>query len=390
MTRGRAGIAMRHWIVGHIGGLSTAIVASVWLVHGLFNKLLHFSPRHLLIVQSVPGLAGSRGEVVLTAVGLFEVGIALWVLSGWAAGICAAVQTVALLSMNVVELSVARSLLLWPAGLIPINLIFLALAWVAATSRPANIFVRLRRHPVAVKARFRHCLTLTYALPPEVLRPLLSPGLELDTYDGYAFVAVALVQTESLRPALLPAPLGQNFFLAGYRIFTTFTPPGGKAIRGLRILRSDADRSGMVVGGNLLTHYNYHRCDASVEASSARMHFSVRTADGLGSLEVTADRSSETLPAGSAFWSMRDARRYAGPLLFTFDYEPETDSIITIRATRTNWQPAPVAVDVGRISFFEQPPFNLCTPTLAAAFYVHDVDYRWERGLRYALAGRKE
>lgn len=371
-----------------LGRLSTIVVATVWLVHGLFNKLLHFSPRHLQIVQSVPGLAGSRGQLVLTAVGLCEVGIAVWVWSGWTAGICATVQTVFLLSMNVVELSVARPLLLWPAGLIPINLAFLGLAWVAAGCRTAGVFTKLRRHPIAVKAHFRHCLTLTYALPPDVVRPLLPPGLELDTYEGYALLAVALVQTKSLRPALAPATLGQDFFLAGYRIFTKFTPPGGAALRGLRILRSDTDRLGMVVGGNLLTHYNYHRCDASVELWSSCIHFSVRSTDGLGSLEITADRSNNGLPAGSIFWSVRDARRFAGPMPFTFDYERETDSIIAIRATRTNWRPAPVSVDVRRISFFEQPPFNRCTPTLAAAFYVHDIDYRWERGVLYELGHR--
>jgi len=429
--RDRAGV--REWIVRRIGRWSTFMVAAVWLVHGLLNKLLHFSPRHLQIVQSVPGLAGSRGELVLTAVGMCEVAIAVWVVSGWAATVCAAVQTVFLLSMNIVELSVARSLLLWPAGLVPINLAFLAVAWVAASSRqhatnhseglrPSDSLTRslagtpqaplrsrgltrllvrprsfglemtsrLRRHPIAIEAHFRHCLTLTYAVRPNVLRSLLAPGLELDTYDGHAFVAVALVQTESLRPALLPAALGQDFFLAGYRIFTTFTGRGGKAVRGLRILRSDADRAGMVIGGNLLTHYNYHRCEASCDPSGARIHFSVRTADGLGSLEVTADRSREALPVGSVFWSLRDARRFAGPLLFTFDYERETDSIIAIRATRTNWQPTPVSVDVRRISFFEQAPFNRCAPMLAAAFYVHDVDYRWERGVRYALGERKE
>ena len=388
--------AISHWTARilnraarHIAWFSTSIVASVWLGHGLLNKLLHFSPRHLQIVQSVPGLAGSRGEAVLTAIGLCEVGIAVWVLSGWAAGVSAAVQTVALLSMNVVELSFARPLLLWSAGLIPINLAFLGLAWVAASSREsATVFTKLRRHPIAVRAHFRHCLALTYALPPDVLRPLLPPGLELDTYDGYGFLAVALVQTESLRPALLPAALGQNFFLAGYRIFTTFTPRGGKTMRGLRILRSDADRSVMIVGGNLLTHYNYHRCEASIDTSSACLHFSVQTADDLGSLDVTADRSKETLPAGSPFWSARDARRFAGPLLFTFDYERETNSIIAIRATRTNWQPAPVAADVRRIAFFDRPEFTGCTPILAAAFYVHDVDYRWERGVRYRLDGR--
>lgn len=388
---GHGAAAVIDRVARRAGRLPTIVVASVWLVHGLFNKLLHGSPRHLQIVQSVPGLAGSRGELVLTIVGMCEVGIAVWVVSGSAAIVCASVQTVFLLSMNVVELSVARSLLLWPAGLIPINLAFLGVAWIGASRRPsATVFTRLRRHPIAVEAHFRHCLTLTYALSPDVLRPLLPPGLELDTYDGYAFVAVALVQTESLRPAVLPAALGQNFFLAGYRIFTTFTPTGGKTMRGLRILRSDADRSGMVAGGNLLTHYNYHHCGASVDDSWPCIHFSVRTDDGRGSLEVTADRSNEMLPAGSAFWSLRDARRFAGPLLFTFDYERETNSIIAIRATRTNWRPAPISVDVRRISFFEQPPFNGCTPTLAAAFYVHDVDYRWERGARYALGDGKE
>ena len=37
-------------------------VAGVWLVHGVYNKLLGGSPRHLAIIQSVPGLAGADGS----------------------------------------------------------------------------------------------------------------------------------------------------------------------------------------------------------------------------------------------------------------------------------------------------------------------------------------
>src|SRR5687767_10901330 len=96
------------------GSFATVAVASVWLIHGVYHKLLHGSPRHLAIVQSVPGLDGAAGERVLTAVGVFELGVALWVLSAWLPLLCAAVQTTALLAMNVVELSVARDLLLWP------------------------------------------------------------------------------------------------------------------------------------------------------------------------------------------------------------------------------------------------------------------------------------
>ena len=58
----------------------------------------------------------------------------------------------------------------------------------------------LRRHPLPVRAFFRHCLVLTYAFPERVLVPLLPPGLTLDSYQGLGFLAIAMVQTEGLRP----------------------------------------------------------------------------------------------------------------------------------------------------------------------------------------------
>ena len=357
-------------------------VAGVWLLHGLYNKLLGGSARHLAIVQSVPGLDGVTGERVLTAVGIGEVAIALWVLSGWRPRLCAATQTAALVSMNLLELRFARDLLLWPAGLLPLNLAFLALAWSVADPQTfGRLRARLRRHPFPIVAHFRHAFTLTYAVPEETLRPLLPPGLELETVAGHGFVAVALVQTEALRPAGLPAAVGQDFFLAGYRIFTTLRTPGGRRLRGLRILRSDADRVAMVSAGNLLTHYNYPRCSSSVEATGDRIRIDVSTADRTGDLRLTADLRRPALPKGSPFATLREARRFAGPLPFTFDFEPETHAIIAIQAKRAGWRPEAVSVDVDHLTFFDQPAFAGCTPVLAAAFHVADIDYRWERGV---------
>jgi uncharacterized protein YqjF (DUF2071 family) len=255
-----------------------------------------------------------------------------------------------------------------------------------AAWRAPSLLARLRRHPIPIQAHLQDCLTLTYALPPHVLCRLLPPGLELETSGGFGFVAVALVQTRSLRPAWLPKRLGQDFFLAGYRVFARFHPHDGHAIRGLRILRSDADRALMVAGGNLLTHYNYHRCDANIESCPHRIHLTVHTPDHVGDLEVIADLETAALPTGSPFATVREARRFAGPLPFTFDYEQETHAIIAIKATRTNWRPAPVSVDVQHIAFFDQPVFDECTPILAAAFHVTGIDYRWERGVRHALS----
>src|SRR5262245_22644797 len=186
-----------------------ALVASVWLVHGLYHKLMRGSPRHLAIVQSVPGLAGTRGARALTAIGWGEVAIAIWVLSGWRPVLCAATQTTALFSMNALELTYARRLLLVPAGLVPLTAGFLALGWLAAgaplgvaltavaaacASAVPHLLPRLRRHPIPIEAGLEDCVTLTFALPPSVLRPLLPPGLELETFGGLGYVAVALVR----------------------------------------------------------------------------------------------------------------------------------------------------------------------------------------------------
>jgi len=59
--------------------------------------------------------------------------------------------------------------------------------------------------------------------------------------------------------------------------------------------------------------------------------------------------------------------------------------MVKIPATRTTWLPAPVAVDVRRLAFFDQPIFRGCRPVLAAAFHVADIDYRWGRGVRHAI-----
>jgi Uncharacterized conserved protein (COG2071) len=239
---------------------------------------------------------------------------------------------------------------------------------------------RLRRHPVPIVARFRHSLVLTYAFPGELLRPILPPGLVLDTLDDWGFAAVALVQTERLRPSFVPARLGRNFFLSGYRIFVRLA--GRPSLRGLYILRSDADRRSMVLLGNLLTHYHYRLAKLSVTERPGELEIEVLTPNAEADLHLLADLESRPgpLPAGSPFRTLDEARRFAGPLPHTFDYEASTRSLVVVRATRAAWNPQPLRVDVRRATFFDGEPFRGVEPVLANAFHVAGVDYRWERG----------
>lgn len=241
----------------------------------------------------------------------------------------------------------------------------------------------LRRHPLPIVAHFRHCLVLTYAFPEEVLAPLLPPGLTLDMYERNAFLAIALVQTEGLRPAGAPAALGQDFFLTGYRIFARMRTRSGRRLRGLRILRSDTDKELMALAGNLLTHYNYAQCEVGLDEHGGTLAVRITTPRGEADLDVVADLGSKPapLPSGSPFPDLRTARRFAGPLPYTFDYERETHSIVRIEGVRSRWDPQPVKVEVRRCTFLDRPPFAGAAPRLANAFHLQDVPYRWERGI---------
>ncbi len=240
----------------------------------------------------------------------------------------------------------------------------------------------LKRHPVPVTAFFRHSLVLTYALPPATLEPLLPPGLALDTHHGFGFVAIAMVQTESLRPAFCPKWMGQDFFLSGYRIFARFKTKAGRTFRGLRILRSDTNSRLMAFFGNCLTHYNYRLASVALCEADHHLEIQIRTPNHEADLRVTADLgdSAAAPPPGSPFGNLHEARLFAGPLPFTFDYERQTHSIVIIEGVRQLWKPQPVHVQVSQNTFFNHAPFGSDRPVLANAFYVRNVPYLWKRG----------
>ncbi len=241
----------------------------------------------------------------------------------------------------------------------------------------------IQRHPVPIEAFFRYSLVLTYAFPEAVLKPLLPSGLMLDTYEGDGFLAIALVQTEQLRPAGLPAFLGRNFFLSGYRIFCRFQRTDGKVLRGLRILRSDTDSGLMAFVGNLLTHYHYRKCLVETRRTQTELAINIRTPRGEADLSLFADLGSilNSPPAGSPFPDLPTARHFAGPLPYTFDFEPESGSMVIIEGVRQHWLPKPISVRVDHCGFLDRPPFQGTVPRLANSFLVENVPYRWKRGV---------
>jgi hypothetical protein len=77
-------------------------------------------------------------------------------------------------------------------------------------------------------------------------------------------------------------------------------------------------------------------------------------------VDVTADlsRMPAPLPEHSPFASVAEARRFAGPLPYTFHHEPETGRLLSVRGTRSIWDPQPVAVEVSELDFFSSGRFD--------------------------------
>jgi uncharacterized protein YqjF (DUF2071 family) len=235
----------------------------------------------------------------------------------------------------------------------------------------------LKNHPFAVEAYFESSLVLTFAVPKEQLQNLIPECLQLDTFnDKLAFVAVAMVQTKALRPKGFPKWMGNDFFLIGYRVFVRYTNREGKKLRGLYILKSETDKKKMEIMGNIFTHYNYTTTDVNQLEDKARKEISsVQSA-----FKVAIARGQEriSLPEHSPFADWKEARKFAGPLPFTFTYNEETKEVLIIEGVRENWIPNPVKVIDYDIAFLGL--LNFENSVLANAFIIEDIPYYWKKG----------
>lgn len=235
----------------------------------------------------------------------------------------------------------------------------------------------LKSHPFAVEAFFEHSLVLTFAIPKEQLESLIPACLELDTYqDGWAFIAVAMVQTKELRPKGFPKILGHDFFLIGFRIFVRYTNAAGKRLRGLYILKSETDKQKMKLLGNVFTHYNYSTTDISQTFKGHQWEIKSKKSG----IRVVVESSTDDipLPVNSPFPDWKTARRFAGPLPFTFTCLPDRNEILIIEGMRQNWKPKPIEVTYHQFTYLDS--FKLEPAVLANAFFISNVLYHWKKG----------
>jgi hypothetical protein len=99
----------------------TFFIAAVWLVNGLFCKVLNLVPRHQEIVARI--LGEEYAGFFTKAIGFSEIAMAVWILSGIRTRLNAITQITIIAVMNVIEFIIAPDLLLWGR----LNMVFASL-----------------------------------------------------------------------------------------------------------------------------------------------------------------------------------------------------------------------------------------------------------------------
>jgi len=86
-------------------------MAMVWLINGLLCKVMHMVPRHELIVARI--LGPKHAALLTILIGISEILLAIWILSGIYRRLNAWTQIFLIFIMNMLEYFVTPDLLLW-------------------------------------------------------------------------------------------------------------------------------------------------------------------------------------------------------------------------------------------------------------------------------------
>ena len=128
--------------------------------------------------------------------------------------------------------------------------------------------------------------------------------------------------------------------------------------------------------GNIFTHYNYTTTDIDFANNDGKIHIQ----SNRSALDVTVNNNENkvALPERSPFADWKEARRFAGPLPFTFTYNAAKKEVLIIEGVRSNWKPQPLEVLKADVGFIEQSNFK--DIVLANAFEVSNIPYYWKKG----------
>ena len=130
---------------------------------------------------------------------------------------------------------------------------------------------------------------LHWRYQPDMIRPLVPPELELDTFDGAAWIGLTPFLLTGLRPPLLP-PFPWISQFPEMNVRTYVRGPDGE--RGIWFFSLDADRVVAVLGARVSYGLPYRWAKMSVRLESKRIEYTSERHFGRGRARIVVARDA--------------------------------------------------------------------------------------------------
>ena len=221
-----------------------------------------------------------------------------------------------------------------------------------------------------------------WPVPVEALRPLVPAALDIDTFEGQAWLGVVPFRMEDVAPRFVPAPPGPGAFPElNVRTYVTRKGRGG-----VWFLSLDARSRLAVEAARAAFHLPYYRARMSADADAGWIEYRSERADPRGPAAIFDGRYRPTGPAALAQTGSLEA--------FLTDrmglYASDADGWLSWTAIRhAPWplQPAEAEIRTNTMAASHGIELPTTPPLLQFAKRV-DVRAWWPRPIRVAAAGQ--
>jgi hypothetical protein len=181
---------------------------------------------------------------------------------------------------------------------------------------------------------------VNYAVPPEVLLPLVPPGGELSTWGGYGWVSACFVHVTDLRAAGMPAALGMSFNYLVQRTRARLPFPDGELREAVLMLEPSINRRAFSLAAGMTTgvRFRLRRIDWSETADCWRVVMREPAGEVLFDVEIPKASEGPKLPRGSMFPNAAEADRFLLGVSYGGQWQPVKRRLRLLTETHEPWQ----------------------------------------------------
>jgi uncharacterized protein len=186
-------------------------------------------------------------------------------------------------------------------------------------------------------------LFMHWDLPPETLRPLVPAPLELDLYEGRAYVGVVPFRIEGLRPRGLPGlPGATDFPELNVRTCVRY---GDRP--GVFFLRLDAASGAAVLGARAVYRLPYERAEMQVRRSGEWVDY------GAHRLGTEARFEARYRPNGDAYQAVAGTRDHFLTERYALYAVPGSGTVLRADIHHRPWRLQPAVAEVRKNTLLE-------------------------------------